>query len=273
MLMNLEIALSITERLIGIWATISSAEWLVGARLFADDGILSWRVLGLRRGAVRTRPISQLVASIEGTRVVLVLRLLAGVAMLFAPQPLIALPVLVLLLGTHLWMSYRSVFGGDGSDQMGLVLMIGSIITVAGLCFRSPDVAMWGMVAIAGQATLSYFFAGAAKFVSPIWRGGDALMGVMKTQTYGHVQAERLGGSHPSLAKVICWVVIVTEMLFPLVLFAPTPILIAALCGFAFFHVSNAYFMGLNTFVWTFVGTYPAVILINGVIRSFLGWT
>jgi hypothetical protein len=55
-------------------------------------------------------------------------------------------------------------------------------------------------------------------------------------------------------------------------LFAPPALVIAALLCFAAFHLSNAYFMGLNAFVWPFLATYPSVMVMNSLVRDWLGW-
>lgn len=36
----------------------------------------------------------------------------------------------------------------------------------------------------------------------------------------------------------------------------------------AAFHVANAFLMGLNSFVFSFVATYPAVIYLNHVLHG-----
>lgn len=61
-------------------------------------------------------------------------------------------------------------------------------------------------------------------------------------------------------------------MLFPLVFVLPWNVAIASLACYAMFHFCNAYFMGLNAFVWSFLASYPSVILMNSTIRNGLGW-
>ena len=59
------------------------------------------------------------------------------------------------------------------------------------------------------------------------------------------------------------WVVILCEVLFPLTLVAPRPLLFLTLAAFFVFHASHAYFMGLNTFVWSFATAYPSLVVLN----------
>ena len=62
------------------------------------------------------------------------------------------------------------------------------------------------------------------------------------------------------LCAAAAWFVIAFEVTFPLALvLGPTGVAVYAAVG-ALFHVSNAVLMGLNTFVWAFVATYPAVL-------------
>ena len=90
------------------------------------------------------------------------------------------LPCSIIILLSCFYISRRTWFGGDGSDQMGMVIAAGTAIMSAGITFNDTDLALSGVLAIGGQATLAYFVAGAAKLVSPVWRDGSALMGVTK---------------------------------------------------------------------------------------------
>lgn len=48
------------------------------------------------------------------------------------------------------------------------------------------------------------------------------------------------------------------EILFPLALIAPAPVLVVFLVAGALFHFGTAVAMGLNVFFWAFVGTDTA---------------
>lgn len=151
---------------------------------------------------------------------------------------------------------------------MGLVLAIGLLLMLIGKTTGSVDVTTVGAVAIGGQSTIAYFSAGAAKLISPVWRDGSAIRGVMDTQTYGHKSAIRYLDKVSWLGLAVCWTVIITETLFPVVLFLPDELLFGALACFGAFHLVNAYFMGLNLFVLTFIGTYPSVIILADLVKS-----
>lgn len=264
--------LVITKFLLAAWSLLSAAEWLFNLRLFRPDGLLSWAVLRLRPTLISPLAMRPYVHS-EGVVIsVLLCRIIAALALLI-PYPNPAdLPCSVTILLSCFYMSRRTWFGGDGSDQMGMVIAAGVAIMSAGIALNDKDLALSGVLAISGQATLAYFVAGAAKLVSPVWRSGNALMGVMKTQSYGHPSAVHYGESRPRFCSFVCWTTILTETLFPLILIAPPGVVIAGLLCFAAFHLSNAYFMGLNAFVWPFLATYPSVMIMNSVVRDWLGW-
>jgi hypothetical protein len=267
--------LVITKVLLAAWSLLSAAEWLFNLHLFRPDGLLSWKILGLRPSLIGSSPIREHLYSEPVIVSILLTRILAGLALLL-PYPDHSGPAdLAASLGILLscfYISRRSRFGGDGSDQMGMVVAIGLAIMSAGFAVNDKSLAWCGVFAIAGQATLAYFVAGAAKLVSPVWREGGALLGVMQTQSYGDPLAARFAQNRPGFCTFVCWLTIVTEMLFPLVFIVPPSLAMASLACFAAFHFSNAWFMGLNAFVWPFLATYPSVMLANSLVRQWIGW-
>lgn len=268
--MDIASCLVITTILLAVWSLISAAEWLSNLHLFRINGLLSWNVPGLRPSLIRSPVIRTYVHSESFAISVLPCRIVASVVLL-VPYPNSAdLPCSLLILLSCLYLSRRTRFGGDGSDQMDMAIAAGVTIMSVGLVFNDKDVALSGILAIGGQATLAYFVAGASKLASPVWHEGNALLGVMKTQSYGHAFAVDFAETRPRFCKFVCWTTIITEMLFPLVLFAPTGLAIAGLLCFAAFHFSNAYFMGLNAFVWSFLATYPSIMVLNSVIRDWM---
>jgi len=264
--------LVITKILLAAWSLLSAAEWFSNLHLFRPGGLLSWTVLGLRPALISSPAIRPYVHSQTVVISVLLCRVVAALGLLRPYSSPMDFPCSAVILLSCFYMSRRTWLGGDGSDQMGMVIATGAVIMSAGMALNDNDLALCGVLAIAGQATLAYFAAGAAKLVSPVWRNGSALMGVMKTQSYGHSSAVYFGEQHPRFCSFVCWMTVLTEMLFPLILLAPPALVAAALLCFAAFHLSNAYFMGLNAFVWPFLATYPSVIVMNSLVRDWLGW-
>jgi hypothetical protein len=61
------------------------------------------------------------------------------------------------------------------------------------------------------------------------------------------------------LVLVAAWCVILWETTFPIAILAPNRVRWVLLGLGACFHIGVAVGMGLNTFLWAFVATYPAV--------------
>ena len=270
--MDIATAQLVTKFLLAAWALLSSAEWLINRALFRSDGPLSWEVLRLRPGLVRANGVHTVVYSSPALLVVIAARATAGIALLVPFSAWLDAAAAGTIFLSCMYLARRAVFGGDGADQMGMVVALGLTITSAGIALGDRALAFVGVFAIAAQATLAYFIAGAAKLFSAAWRSGHAMPRVMSTRTFGTPLAARIATTCPRFSHGLCWFVIVTETLFPLVFFVPPNVAIVALACYALFHVSNAYFMGLNGFVWSFLATYPSVMVMNAAARSALGW-
>jgi hypothetical protein len=113
---------------------------------------------------------------------------------------------------------------------------------------------------IAIQGCLSYSVAGIAKAVSPVWRSGEAVRRILSTRTYGSSSSAALVRGRDGACMVLSWLLMLFECTFPLALaFGQTGFAVFAVLGICF-HIANAVIMGLNTFVWAFVATYPAIL-------------
>jgi hypothetical protein len=263
-------AFYVTCGLLAVWTIISTLEWIFNFELLRSEHILSWRVMCLRPGMVYQNRWSALLFCDRATAGTLMIRLFAGIGLLI-PNTVLATSCLVAVALSSWFLSARTGLGGDGSDQMGYIASVGALLMGAGMLLQNHAVTLAGVLLIAGQLTLSYFIAGFSKVLSSTWRSGLALPGVMDTHNYGHDLAARVSKSSSSFARTFCWLVILGEMLFPFSLLLPSSLLLVVLFGFALFHISNAYFMGLNTFVWAFFATYPSVVLLSQIIRMTVG--
>ena len=121
----------------------------------------------------------------------------------------------------------------------------------------------------AAAAVLSYFTAGVAKLISPIWRSGGALPAILGTYGHGVATVSRIMTSRPAVGFVLGWAVILFEVSFPLVLLAPSSVAIAVLGIGLTFHLVSAVLMGLNSFLWPFPATYACVLAARA--RSLAG--
>ena len=249
-----------------MWCLLSTAEWIRQLELFDDRGLLSWRVMSLRaRWMYRSRVLERIYGR-RGVAFMLAGRLACGAAVM-VPMPHLARAGLLAAIVVTGWLfKLRKWLSDDGSDQMGQIVAIGAAMTAIGLHVQDLPMAAAGTVLIAGQLTIAFCSSGATKLMSHEWRSGRALVGIMGTQNFGHDLAARVVSSSARLAVASCWLVMVLETAFPVVVLGPRAVLFGFLVAFALFHVATAVFMGLNTYVWSFLAAYPSVWIVNAVM-------
>ena len=265
---NLHDCYNTSKIFVAFWALLSSAEWLASRQLFDRAGLLSWKVLSLRRSLINFTNFPSCLAGPFAVRFVLIARCLSAATLFISPGLWADTLALAVITFSCIYMSQRTCFGIDGSDQMAIILTVGALIMAIGLAEQRPYFSYAGVLLVGGQLVLSYFVAGFAKLVSTQWRHGQAFGKVMLTQTYGHEGATRIVARYSAVSAAVCWTVILGEVLFPLALFANKNVLVFALGCFALFHVANAFFMGLNAFVIAFLGCYPSVLLLQESIKN-----
>jgi len=258
--------LALTRLLLATWAIVTSLEWLVNRSSFQSGEILDMRVMSLRKNGALLR----FVWSHFTLGQISALRLAIAVFMAIFSHPMLITFAAILLLILSTLISAQSGYGGDGSDQMGSVALIGLTLAAIGLAVDSWGIWFAGILVSGGQLTISYFVSGFSKWLSPIWRMGIALPGVMGTFTYGHALGVRAISGKPWLVLAICWTIFTTETAFPLSLVLSPRIFLIILSCFFVFHLINAFFMGLNAFVWSFSATYPSVIILNYYIHELV---
>lgn len=254
-------ALARVEQLTGLGAAVSSLEYLASSRDFDRGELLSWETARTRYRWMTGRSERALgtVFDKPGIQVLFGMRVLAA-ATLMNPRSSSQrkTAAATYLAGTNFAVHARSPYGSDGSET---VLTI-SLTTLAlsrwfGSDPRARQACLWF---IAAQSCLSYGIAGVAKAISPVWRDGSAVRDIFRTKMFGHKLAFSVLRERPKMARALGQLTIVGETLFPLVLVAPKPIARALIGVGASFHLGNAVFMGLNRFVWAFLGTYPAIV-------------
>lgn len=215
--------------------------------LFSESGFLSGSVVDAIRPD-RSRLMAAIYSSTGYRRFLIFSAAFCLIAFLLLAANRIGLWIAIPAFAIHFMHTSRCTYGTDGSDQINLVILAG----VAAGAFGVP----WAGVAfIAAQCVLSYFIAGAYKLAGAEWRDGTAIPSVLTTKSYGH---RSLAPYFRRYGLFLCWSVIVWEMAFPLSLVSPTVCLGFMAVGVAF-HLSCAMLMGLNNFVFSYIGLYPCL--------------
>lgn len=254
-------ALRYVEILAAIGVIISSLEILLHPAQMRDEGLMSWPIAQLRHRRLAAGPLHRLLNIAFAHRGILVLqavRLLAATLLLAGvSNQAFAAILAVLVMATSVASYLRTSFGSDGADQM-------TVLTFAALALARavggtfvPVVCLWFL---ALQACLSYTSAGVHKALSPWWRSRPAMTGILSTSAYGATWAASHLVHRPQVSVALGWLVILGELSFPAMLILPDPVPWIFLLSGAAFHVATAFVMGLNSFLWAFVATYPALL-------------
>lgn len=262
-----------TTRLVSIGALVTTLELLVNARQFDAAGLYSWRIVGSRPGIVRRPRLETVLGRLldrPWILALLTLRAIGCAALIIAPiTRFVAAPALTVVLGVTLLFNLRSAYGQDGSDQMTTQIYLALWINL----FATPEnhLTMICLAYLAAQSCLSYAASGIAKLAGRPWRDGVAVFLIFNTETYGLAPVARWLKTHPRIGWSMTWSVNIIETAFPLVLVVGHPACWIFLGWGVLFHLMNAVVMGLNSFLWAFTATYPAILFWVLVIERW--WT
>jgi hypothetical protein len=185
--------------------------------------------------------------------------LLAATLVLFASVAWLATIAAVALAVVLLTFNVRVPWGRDGSDNVALHVTLGLAAYALARVFDAPSV---GLYYIAAYAGLAYVTAGVTKLSEATWRSGVALGWVVNLQVFGAPWAVAFLAPRPRLRQVLSWSVMLAEVSAPLAVLLPAHGIALVLVAGLAFHSTVAVCMGLNTFVWAFLATYPAVLLV-----------
>jgi hypothetical protein len=276
------VAMVVAIAVVGI--ALSAMEELYRRDVFAKSGLLDWSVLRNARGVVPTETrwrLLELMFSPNGFHAVLMIKFCVTMMLEFLVlaeiylggveggiHPLVFAALSGVLLFTLMIFKVRTSYGMDGSDHMNIVIFI-----AVTLFFLSPaeSFARTACVLYIGlQSVLSYVVSGIAKTTGSEWRAGTAMVGIFNTHIYGHALAGRILRGRPVLGRVMCWGIIAFQLAFVLVLVVDERWMLVILFVGATFHIATALLMGLNSFVFSFIATYPAVIFLHYWVRTLL---
>ncbi len=255
-------------RILAIGAAVEAAEILARPRDYENGGIYSWTLIrtkyrwstvGLIAKALDVIFVPRAYRFLMLVQIIVAAALFSGV--IPATNGVLVLSLFILRSLIHI----RHQYGLDGSDQMNAIILASMT-----LFYLAPTQLSKGVVIgfVAFQSILAYFSSGMAKAISPVWRSGKALSGILNTQSYGSKIAANALRRNPQLSLIACWAVILYQITFPIfALISPTSCAIVLTLG-VLFHVSVAVSMGLNNFVWSFTAAYPAVWMASKYVAA-----
>jgi hypothetical protein len=266
-MLTLDSAASLMLRVCTVSIVISCAEIIYAHRDYTGSGLQNWEII---------RTIYPW--DTEGTfaRVLDAILRYPRFIWLVSLLLLVAIGLATLKLGEHatiylltiviiIWflIQLRLRFGLDGADQMASIILI-----ALWLYYLSDDVRLRtaSIVFVALQLILSYVAAGVAKLLSEDWRSGSAISGILRTQAYGTPTVAVSLEQYPRLSRAICYSVIAFECLGWVCILGGSNWSLGFLATAFIFHISCAFLMGLNTFLWSFLSGFPAVIVLSRIV-------
>jgi hypothetical protein len=254
-------AICLVLRVGAIGVTIASLELLWHHGDLGDDGILDGEVQLTRSAWFARRWLGRwfgMRLGKNGAMALLVLRLVAALAILGSANTFeVARFGSVTIAVTTLLLRLRSPIGIHASGAMVMVTFTSCGL---GLVVGTARSMGFALAFIAGEACLAYFVAGSGKLCGARWREGHAIALIATTRMWGRRREALVLQAHPELSAILCWATILGECAVPLALVVPFPLALLILSGAMLFHLTTAFGMRLNCFVWSFGSTYPAII-------------
>ena len=257
--------LSLSCVLLGMWGMLNAAQWLASAASWRAEGALGWDLQGLQRSRLYGGKWLTPVFAPRMFRCVMLLQFAASLVLCVLPVGWICFGALLVIATTNILLILRSA--ADGADKMAMVVTFGLLLQMLGAIAAQPMLSLAGVLWISGQLTLCYATSGFSKLILADWRNGAVPRKALSSFSYGNRTTHTLL-RYPGAALTLAWGVILIETFFPLMLFAPLPVLAVALGGMALLHISIAFAMGLNTYVFAFVAAYPSVFLLADWLRN-----
>lgn len=177
----------------------------------------------------------------------------------------------LILLIQRLWLRYQIRFPICGGSDTMLLLSLSMWTLTEVLIFLYPDtsLATAPILYLGVQGVLSYFVAGVVKIKSTDWKNGSALKLIFEQSHYAVPLGARCIFKNTDFSRIIGFIIISFELLFPLALFNEKLILLFLALAFLF-HITNALLFRIHRFIWAWICCYPAIYFLSQTLRSYL---
>jgi hypothetical protein len=259
--------LVITEVFLFLSLFISSLQHLANIEEFSGYGLFSWDLL---QGTYYGLPRSKLINAIFSKRGFALLNIgrLFLLGYCFCTVGNLSGLVVWALLICNLLIYYRTIVTINGADQMNSIIVV---LLVLAVCLKDTRLKEVIILFLAAHLILCYFTSGLLKVLEANWRRGDALRGILQTRTYSiPVVSKRAASASGGFMKALSLCTIIWELSFLYTPFMNFYVLLAFLITGVVFHLFNAVVMGLNSFLFTFLGLYGCILFTNLYLGAHL---
>jgi hypothetical protein len=257
-----DFALRAVDFILAIGAVVFSMEFFAIRDSLCDEGMLSWRVHRLSLPRITLRIIAGCgLDHLFAYRFVIILlatRVLAAITfILLNGVGWSGVVPLSILAATALMFTLRNPQGNDGSDQMATIILVASTLSrLVGTTFSVRAC----LVFIAAEASLAYGTSGLLKIVMKEWRDGTFVTEILKTSSYGNRRLLEVFKNRRGIAIFAGWAVCMGDCSLSSAALLPPEFCLSLLAFGVALHFGIATVLGLNTFVWSFVATFPAIL-------------
>ena len=243
---------------------ISSAESFTGTKIYKTSGWLNWDRLKYDRPVFRHPLVAPLLNWLFPYPKVLILiigRLICSIWLLVAVWANWNYTLLIILLTIiNILFSLRNAFSNNGADQLTNVILIAAVVACMGA--GNEAIVVYSLFFIALQSSLAYFTSGINK-INRNWLNGVYLKDVLSTNMFGNPLVFRKFRKMRHAFWSCSLLMIFGELLLAFCMLFPSTISVYILAGGFVFHLIVAYIMGFNTFLFTFLSTYPAISFVS----------
>lgn len=256
-------ALLASDRLNATFTLVSSLESLTLFHRKDVQAVWDWETLRERYSS-RPKPVRaalDLFGSRNGQYALHGARVLSSIALIANSSPRTKKWASAVNLLSTVALMPRNRYGFEGSDIAHFVSRSAlTVVHFSGGNAQVRESALWYMGL---QSTLSYGAAGVAKIVNPEWLTGEALVGALRSRTFGHEFGWKILNKNRKLAAVLSTGVVAAETLYPLVLLRIPGLREVLIALMGAFHAGVSVSMGLNRFIPAFGSLTPAVLYIS----------
>lgn len=260
-----------TLTLVAYGTFISASEYLFlyNKRQYTDGGVFSWKIVSLLRNGYKKIPSMLRTCLIYGVLPALIIQIIFVLILVYALflkfHNLISLSLGIILI-TNLFLNYRHLVGGEGSDQMRSILLVSLFIFSISSNELIKELCIFF---IAAEATLAYFASGFSKLSSEVWRNKPAIFLITSTEVFGRKFISKFLLQHKWISFLLAYILMFLFITFPVSLFF-FPLSIFYLIPLGLFHIMIAIIMRLNAFPWFFIATYPSIIYTSILLTNLV---
>lgn len=270
-LVDINLVVDLIQTIASIAVIVDAIETIVERHQYSSRGIYNFEILRTYKKWMMNRwidPVYKVLFDYPNYIILVSIQLVFAILLISHFYRNLSLLFIVVILLLHLLKHLRNQYGLDGADQLQVIIFAS---LVAFYSTSDPLIQKFSIFFLCFQSMLSYFIAGLAKVVSPPWREGTAIAGIINTESFGNRAFAQILINRPLISKMICWWIIFFEFVSPFFIFIGIHGTLFFILSGIVFHLSIAIIMRLNSFFWTFVATYPALIYFAGQFQNFIG--